>query len=174
MSTISKKLKTVFSFKYLITVGDLEHFLKLTKHLRLSLHFYIQITQSLQIFKNLMLKSIFIIGSQKKIHLLKTKYLPFILKEILLFTSFKKSLFTLNLLIHFDSTRSLWIDFNVFQKFGFGTIIFHIAKKHKPFKKQMACKNYDTTYFVFISNIEPFGVELFVYQTRNCWLCLGY
>lgn len=64
--TISKKPKTVSSFKYLITVGNIERFLKLTKYLRLGVHFYAQLTQFFASFKILMFKAVSIAEFPKK------------------------------------------------------------------------------------------------------------
>lgn len=78
------------------------------------INFYRWITTKILCFKN----QIFTVYFEK---------MPF-------FTHMKFFLTTPNLVIHCNLARLLWVNFDVFKKFGFGTMIFHMTKKHELFK----------------------------------------
>ena len=132
MSTAEDKVRAIASLEYPKTLGDLEHFLGLTGYLRSAVHFYSQKAEPLQDLKTMMLKKAPVAGAQRKLYALKTKLPAPTLKEETSFTSIKNALSTAKLLVHFDPTRSLWIDLDASKARGFGAMVFHVAQGHEP------------------------------------------
>ena len=127
--TATEKLKTISALTYSKTLEELKHFLKLIDYLRNYVHRYAQLTKSLQNLKTLLLKQTSIKESSRKTYTFKTKLdLSSNSLKMKSFETLKSALNNLNILIHFNLDRTLWLNLNVFKKFDFEVIIFHIEK----------------------------------------------
>ena len=105
LSFITAKNKTtaVNAINYPVTFDDLEHFLRLTRYLKLSVYYYTQVVQLLQDLKITLFKSTFVIKAQQKTIISRTKVPQSTDIELALFTTLKKQLFLLVKLVHFSA-----------------------------------------------------------------------
>ena len=129
LSTAEDKLAALSKLRYPTTLGDLEHYLGLTGYLRQYVHFYAQIAQELQDLKTLMLRDGPSAGKERK-QFSSKKLLPAATpKQAASFEMLQESLSKPTILIHFNATRTLWIDLDASKEFGFGVVVFHVKNE---------------------------------------------
>lgn len=131
LSTSKEKLNAISQLTYPRTLGDLEHYLGLTGYLRQYVEYYAQITEPLQTLKTLLFKESPSNGGGKRRAYASTKQLPEPTKlELTAFQETQNALSKASILIHFDPSRTLWVDLDA-SKQGFGVMVFHTKREWK-------------------------------------------
>ena len=120
-----EKLKAILPLTYPDTLGALEYYLGLTRHLRRYIHFYTQLTALLQEFKTLFLRHAPVAGQQRRAYASKTKLRPPTPQDLSFFQSIQDTLSQPSTLVHYDPEKVPWIYFDTSNEFGFGAIVFH-------------------------------------------------
>lgn len=102
-----KKFKAISSINYSITLKDLKHYLDLTSYLRNYVFFYAQLTKLLQELKTRLLKFTLIQKSFKRTYTFRHRLKHSIDRKMISFNDLQKTLFNVNMLIHFNLKRVL-------------------------------------------------------------------
>lgn len=127
LSTSEEKLAAITSLKFPRSLRELETFLGLTGWLRSSIPRYAQRAYPLQQRKTDLTKSI---PKESKGHTRKRQsgsslYEPTVI-EIRSFKDLQEAFSSPTFLIHFDSSRRLYIDLDASKEWGFAAIIYHV------------------------------------------------
>lgn len=126
-----EKLKAISELRYSTTLGELEHYLGLTGYLRQYVHFYAQISKSLQELKTLLLKEAPVTGRQRKQYSSKKRLLEPTEEQMVSFQLLQDALSRPSILVHFSDDRILWIDLDASKEWGFGAVVFHVKDDKK-------------------------------------------
>lgn len=87
-----------------------------------------------------MLKSAPLLGQQRRAYALKTKLSPLFPTKLAALQSLQEAPFKPITLIHHDSDKILWINFNASKEFDFGVVVFYtslneeLSEENWPFK----------------------------------------
>lgn len=167
-----KKLKAINLINYSITLKDLKHYFNLTSYLWNYVFFYAQLTKFLQEFKTRLLKFASIQKLLKRTYTFRHRLKHSIDREMTSFNDLQKTLFNVNMLIHFNLKRVLWIDLNAFKKFEFEVVTFYIKNITKTFTTLIVIKNSSVkSWSLRISmKLIIFLSRLLIDAKRNYWL----
>ena len=126
LTSSEDKLRAISKLSYPKTLGALEHYLGLTGYLRQYVHYYAQLARPLQELKTTLLKESPSIGGRPRKKYSSTKILPPPLpSELASFEELQKAMSQPSMLVHFDPSKTLWIDLDASKEFGFGAVVFH-------------------------------------------------
>ena len=123
------KLRAISQLRYPTTLGALEHYLGLTGYLREYVYFYSQIARPLQELKTRLLKDSPVAGGQRKKYVSKTQLPQPTELKLVSFELLQTALSKPSILVHYDQSRTLWIDLDASKEFGFGVVVFHVKNK---------------------------------------------
>ena len=126
-----EKLKAISQLQFPRTLGELEHYLGLTGYLRQYVHLYAQLSKELQDLKTEMLKDSPTSGRPRKVYSSTKKLSPPTEKQMASYQLLQDALSQPSILVHFDPSRTLWIDLDASKEFGFGAVVFHVKRDAK-------------------------------------------
>ena len=130
--TIIEKLKAISKLRFSITFKELEHYLKLIDWLRSYVKRYVQKIESLTRRKTKLLRQFFSNKKkQRKIFNLHIVIDQSSSKKRTTYEFLQLAFSSFTFLTHFDQTRILFINVNVFKKYDFGIMIYHVKNKSK-------------------------------------------
>ena len=158
LTTIEKKLKTIFRLSYSKTLQSLETYLKLTEWLRDYVSMYVDVAKSLQKFKIELFRNASVTNNVKKIFFRTIKIKNFISRKLASFQILQILLSKSFYLIHVDSTRRIYIDLNVNKKFDLNVMMYHVKKSINWDKKDYSSRK--TIKSILFLNRLLFNVEI--------------
>ena len=127
--TSEEKLKIIISLRFPKSLRKLETFLRLIRWLRSFIFRYAQRVNALQQRKIELIKTIL---KEFKDHARKRQSSISVYEstesEVKSFQDLQKAFSSLIFLIHFDFSRRLYIDLDVFKEWGFAVIIYHVVE----------------------------------------------
>jgi len=127
LTTSTKKLVVISSFRFSQSLKKLEMYIKLIEYLRNYVSYYAQMTESLQKRKTALSKEV----SKDLNNARKTKTLWIFLvnsikKKLNVFQLLQKQFRKLSVLTHYNSNLSLYVNLNTFKVYDFNAIVYHI------------------------------------------------
>ncbi len=125
LTTAKEKLKAIKLLTYPKALGSLEYYLGLTGYLRSYIHFYTQLSESLNSLKTRLLNGAPISGQQRLAYASKTRLKTPTPLELASFRSIQDALSEPSTLVHHDPDKILWIDLDASKEFGFGAVVFY-------------------------------------------------
>ena len=133
----TKKIAVITSFRFSETLKNLKYFLNLIEWLRHCVERYAQLTQSLTERKTVLIKLMtFSSDNNRKRQSTQLKLANSTSKKMKVFRRLQQVFAESTFLTHFDSNRRLFIDLNVFKKWDFAAMIYHVVKNlEKDFLK---------------------------------------
>ena len=160
---VSKKLKIIFKFCFLITLKNLEHYLKLIDWLRNYIKRYAQKTKSFQRWKTTLLRLFFVNkNNQCKIYNQRITIKKSLKNEIVVYETlqivFNQSIF----LIYFNFDKILFINVDASKKLKFDIVIYYVKykKKYRETNKLLIARN-DMKFILFFSK--------YLTNVENCY-----
>ena len=126
MSTIVEKIVVIISFRFSLSLRDLEIFMRLTDWLRSSISRYAQRVQSLQKRKIALIKNVTVSDFARKRQAIKTQLYDLTYEKRVVFRNLQIAFASSIFLIHFDRKRRLYIDLNASKQWDFATIVYHV------------------------------------------------
>ena len=128
----TKKIVTIILFRFSKTLKNLKYFLNFIEWLRHCVKRYAQLIQSLTKRKIALIKLItFNNDNNRKRQSIQLKLTNLISKKMKIFRRLQQVFVEFTFLTHFDSNRRLFIDLNVFKKWDFAIMIYHVMKNSK-------------------------------------------
>jgi hypothetical protein len=124
-----KKLKTIVKLKFSRTLKQLEHYLELIEWMRKYVLNYVEVSQSLQNRKTLLLKSFSIVESVRRKFSLSTRILNSTFAEKQAFDAIQLALFKSRRLTHVDVEKQLYEDVDVSKEFEIDVMIYHLKNE---------------------------------------------
>lgn len=136
MSTSYEKIQAILNLRFPETLRDLEIFLGFTGWLRSSVPRYAQLANPLQDRKTVLTKGLGTgsksKGPARKRSAVKVMFYEPTEAEIESFRKIKEAFDTPTFLVHYDSTRFLFVDLDAFKKWGFAAMIYHLKSDRVP------------------------------------------
>ena len=164
LTTIEKKLKTIFRLSYSKTLQSLEIYLKFIEWLRDYVSMYVDVAKSFQKLKIELLRNAFVTNNVKKIFFRTIRIKNFISRKLASFQTLQILLSKSFYLIHVDSTRRIYIDLNVNKKFDLSVMMYHVKKSinwnEKDYSSRKTIKS-----ILFLSRL-LFDVEIRYWFTK--------
>ena len=133
---IEKKLKIIFKFRFIVTLKQLKTYLSFIEWMRDFVSYYVQLSNSLQIRKILMLKNSSIKNNVRKRFSNDNRLNIFIDSKMKFYEIIQKIFFKFTFLIHHDRTRQLYVDVDASHERDFETIVYHVKNDKKIFTKK--------------------------------------
>ena len=130
LSINQQKVKAIASLNFLKTLDQLKTYLDLTDWLRQYVPHYADKSESLHNRKTTMLKSALKADNARKSYSSKTRIDDSTIDEIVAYKYIQSCLSKSNWLIHFDSTRQLYIDLNSSKKRDINSMIYHVSSSN--------------------------------------------
>ena len=128
LTTIEKKLKTIFRLSYFKILQILKIYLKLIEWLRDYVSMYVDVAKSFQKLKIELFRNVSMTNNVKKIFFRIIRIKNFISRKFASFQTLQTLLSKFFYLIHVDSTRRIYIDLNVNKKFDLSVMMYHVKK----------------------------------------------
>ena len=136
--TTAKKIIVIISFQFSTSLRELKYFLNFIEWFRHCIERYVQLIKSLQVKKTALIKQLTIdvngsksFESTKKKQSSKLALDNVIDEERKTFVKLQNIFFNSIFLIHYDSERSLFVNFDAFKRWDFVVMIYHIADDSK-------------------------------------------
>lgn len=169
LSTAKSKLEAISRLLFPSTLGQLETFLGMTGYLRKFVPRYAAVAKPLHDLKTHLLKDAPTKGQIRKGYLSRTKIKDPDAMHIKAFSDLKSTLTKLSILVHFDPSRTLYIDIDASHEFGFGVVLFH-DKANGVYPEEKIPKQAGSKW-PSISNVQPimFLSRLLTPAEKNYW-----
>jgi hypothetical protein len=128
-----EKLKAIVKLKFSRTLKQLEHYLELIEWMRKYLFNYVEVSQSLQNRKSLLLKSSSIVESIRRKFSINTRLMNLTFAKKQTFEHIQNALSKRRRLIHVDIERQLYDDVDVSKEFDIDVMIYHVKNDEENF-----------------------------------------
>ena len=152
--TIDDKLKTILNLTFLKTLKQLETYFDKTKYLRQYVTYYAQKTQALQERKTRLLKKASIKNKSRQHHSRNTAIDDSFETEIDLFNQLQFAFNRLIFLVHFDKTRTLYIDVDASKERDFEIMMYHVKTEREIIAT--SSKQNEVQFIMFLSKVLSF------------------
>ena len=123
-----KKIVVIVFLRFSKLLKNLNYFLSFIDWLRHCVERYSQLTQSLIICKTTLIKLIIINNNTRKKQSTQLKIFDLTSKKTKFFNQLQKTFVDFIFFIYFDFNRRLYIDLNVFKRWSFVVIVYHVLK----------------------------------------------
>ena len=128
---VEKKLKTISRLFFSTTLQLLKTYLDLTSWLRDYVSWYAEMFKSLQKLKIELLHDESVVDNVKKVYSRNIRIKNFIIKELAFFQTLQSLLVKLFYLVHSNSRRKLYVDFDSNKKFELTDMMYHVKNNVK-------------------------------------------
>ena len=134
MSTSQEKIHAITNLRFPETLRDLEIFLGLTGWLRSSIPRYAQLANPLQERKTILTKGLGAgaKGPSRKRSATRVLFYAPTEAEVEAFRKLQQAFASPSFLVHYDSTRPLFVDLDASKSFGFAAMIYHHKQDQVP------------------------------------------
>ena len=136
LTTAQEKLDAITKLDFPTKLKDLEKYLGMTNWLCQYIHFYAALAKPLQDRKTALLKNSPKKGNARKSFAARTSLQDPSLAELESFNALQQAFAKTSFLIHFDHTRTLFINMDASKEFGIGAVIFHSSEESSDFPKK--------------------------------------
>ena len=123
-----KKIVVIIFLQFSKSLKNLNYFLSFIDWLRHCVERYSQLTQSLIVRKTTLIKLIIINDNARKKQFTQLKIFDSTSKKTKFFNQLQKVFVDFIFFIHFDFNRRSYIDLNVFKRWDFVVIVYHVLK----------------------------------------------
>ena len=151
LSTNNEENKTVANFIFSKTLNDFETYLDFIDWFRDYIENYVKKSKSLQSRKINLFEESFKSSNVRKAYTSKTKFITFFADELKAFCEIQKHFFKVEFLIHYNSKRQLYVDFDTSDK-DIKTMIYHV-KKDANFKFDIYSSRKFVQWILFFSQL---------------------
>lgn len=145
------KLAVIVKLKFSKTLKEFETYLEFTNWLRQYVSYYAKLEKALKARKINLLKSDLNVKNVRKFYFVRIAISMISSVEQTFFDALQVVLFKSTYLIHFDSLRQLYVNFNAFKERDFEALVFHVKKADMNFKKYSSCNLIE--FILFLSRL---------------------
>ena len=162
-----EKLTVIVSLQFSNFLKDFEYFLGLIEWFRHCVERYVQLIQSLTVKKTTLFKLVISIDNVRRRQFTQLKIFDFTVEKVDVFDKLQDAFADFTFLIHFDFNRRLYVNLNVFKRWEFVVMIYHVIDDSK---KNVVFFSHECLVYSFSQQAVKWSKEkLLTYRARDSW-----